>query len=216
MRQQRLTWMIGGIGLITCGVIGMLQYSVVSLAEASGLLLDVVFAASVLLFAIGLAPSASVVRRRPLGVTSLVVIAVWPLATRAVAPLLRTMDATTFEAGLDAYRAAESALTTVFYVNLLVSIAASLLACVQIARAGVVPMPWNWAPLWALIASVTAGVIPQVLFTATTSGSAQGYAEIAILINALGFLARTLGLGIVALMLAARARSETVDVYRST
>jgi hypothetical protein len=216
MREQRLTWTIGGIGLVLCGVIGMLQYSVVSLAQASGLLVDVVFAGSVLLFAIGLSRAASVVRRRRLGVGALVVVAVWPLAMRAVEPFLPTMDAATFEAGLDAYRAAESALSTVSYVNLLVSIVASVLACVQIARAGVVPMPWNWAPTWALIASVAAGVVPAFLFASASPGGTQGYAEVAVLIAVLGFLARTLGLGIVALVLSARVRSEGVDVYRPT
>lgn len=120
------------------------------------------------------------------------------------------------KAGLDVYRAAESALSTVSYVNLLVSIVASVLACVQIARAGVVPMPWNWAPTWALIASVTAGVVPAFLFASASPGGTQGYAEVAVLIAVLGFLARTLGLGIVALVLSARVRSEGVDVYRPT
>ncbi|WP_229661672.1 hypothetical protein, partial [Microbacterium lacticum] len=47
-------------------------------------------------------------------------------------------------------------------------------------------------------------------------GGTQGYAEVAVLIAVLGFLARTLGLGIVALVLSARVRSEGVDVYRPT
>ncbi|MCT9821036.1 hypothetical protein N3K63_12175 [Microbacterium sp. W1N] len=216
LRRQRSTWMIGGIGLVVCGVIGMLQYSVVGMAQASGLVLDALFASSVLVFAIGSSRAASVVRREPLGMVALVVVAVWPLVMRVVAAFLPPMGAETFDAGLEAYRAAEGTLTAVFYVNLLVSLAAALLACVRIARAGVVPAPWNRAPLWALIASVAAGVVPQLLFAASRPGGAQGYAEIAILIGAVGFLARTLGLGIIALVLAARVRSGSVDVYRPT
>lgn len=216
MRQRRLTWMIGGISLIVCGVIGMLQYSLFGIAQTAGIVLDVVFAAAVLLFAVGLSREASVVARRPLGVIALAVVALWPLATRAAQPFLPRMDAATFEAGMAAYREAETVLTTVFFVNLLVSLAASLLASVQIARAGVVPRPWNWAPLWALIASVAAGVIPQILFSAAGSAGTQVYTEIAVLLGALGVLSRTLGLGILALVLAARVRNGSVDIYRSS
>ncbi|WP_157549662.1 hypothetical protein [Microbacterium sp. Leaf288] len=216
MRQRRLTWMIGGIGLIVCGVMGMLQYSLFGIAQTTGFVLDVVFAAAVLLFAVGLSREASVVARRPLGVIALAVVALWPLMTRAVQPFLPTMDAATFEAGMAAYREAENVLTAVFFANLLVSLAASLLASVQIARAGVVPRPWNWAPLWALIASAAAGVIPQILFSAAGSAGTQVYAEIAVLLGTVGFLSRTLGLGILALVLATRVRTGSVDIYRSS
>lgn len=216
MRQRRRTFVIGGIGLVLCGVLGMLQYAAPSLGPVVGILVDIVFAVSVLLFAIGLSRAASVVERRPLGVVALAVVALWPLVLRAVQPLLPTMDAATFDAGLDAYREAETILTAVFIVNLLVSLVAALLASLQIARAAVVPAPWRWAPLWAFIASVVAAVVPQLLFAAAGSSGAQAYAEVALLLGAVGFLARTLGLGILALVLAARLRSDSVDVYRST
>ncbi|ANG84126.1 hypothetical protein [Microbacterium aurantiacum] len=215
MRQRRRTFMIGGMGLVLCGVLGMLQYAAPGLGPVVGILVDLVFAAAVLLFAIGSSRAASVVARRPLGVAALTVVAVWPLAIRAVQPLLPIMDAATFDAGLDAYRGAETILTAVFFTNLLVSLVAGLLASVQIARAAVVPAPWNWAPLWAFAVSVVAAVIPQLLFAAAGSSGAQALAEAAILLGAIGFLARTLGLGILALVLAARFRSDSVDVYRS-
>ncbi|WP_322411009.1 hypothetical protein [Microbacterium invictum] len=215
MRKQRLTWTIGGVGLVLCGVIGMLQYSVFGIAQVTGIGLDAVFAGSVLLFAIGLSTQSSVVARRPLGVAALAVVALWPLLIRAMEPLLPAMDAETFEAGLSAYRGAESVLTAVFYVNLLVTVAASLLASVQIARAKVVPAPWNWAPLWALITWSVATVVQQLLYAESASTGVQGYAEVAFLLDALAFLLRTVGLGTVALVLSARVRSDTVDVYRS-
>lgn len=59
-------------------------------------------AAAVLLFAIGLSREASVVARRPLGVTALAFVALWPLGMRIAQPLLLTMDAATFDAGLEA------------------------------------------------------------------------------------------------------------------
>lgn len=207
--------MIGGIGLVLCGVLGMLQYAAPGLGAVIGILVDLVFATAVLLLAIGLSRAASIVARRPLGVAALVVVALWPLAARAVQPLLPTMDAATFDAGLEVYREAETVLTAVFLVNLLVSLVAGLLASVQIARIAVVPAPWNWAPLWVFAVSVIAAVIPQLLFAAAGSSGAQALAEAAILLGAIGFLARTLGLGILALVLAARLRSDSVDVYRS-
>ncbi|KAA9111402.1 hypothetical protein [Microbacterium rhizomatis] len=215
MRPVTLTWTIGGTGLVLCGVLGMLQYSLFGAGPVAGIVQDLVFAATVLLFALGLSKEASVVARRPLGVTALAVVALWPLVVLLANPLLPTMDAATFDAGLDAYRAAESILTAAFYVDILVSIAAALVAAVQIARAGVVPRPWRWAPLWAVIASVAAGVLPQLLFAFTGPGDTQQLANAAMVIGALGLLVRTLGLGVLALVLAARVPHRTVEVFRS-
>ncbi|GAA3212496.1 hypothetical protein [Microbacterium terregens] len=215
MRAVRLTWAIGGGGLVLCAVIGMMQYSLPGGGSAIAITRDVVFAASVLLFAIGLSEEASVVARRPLGVTALVVVALWPLVVHLAQPLLPTIDAATFEAGLDAYRAAEGALTTVFFVNLLVSLAAALIAVVQIARAGIIPRPWQWAPLWALLASVAGGVLPQLLFAFAGPVGSQNAVGAAVILGTLGFLSRTLGLGIIALVLASRAPSRHVEVFRS-
>jgi hypothetical protein len=216
MTEVRLTWTIGGVGLVLCGVIGMLQYAVPGTGPVTGVVLDIVFAAAVLLFAIGLSRRASVVARRPLGVAALAVVALWPLGILILQPFLPTMDAATFESGLDAYREAEAVLTTVFAVNLVVSFAAALIASVQIARAGIVPAPWRWGPLWAFAVSVAAAVVPQLLFASARSLGSQDVAEAAIMLGALGFLARTLGLGILALVLAARVRADDVEVYRST
>ncbi|QKJ18019.1 hypothetical protein [Microbacterium hominis] len=218
MRPARLTWTIGGIGLVLCAVLGMLQYSVIGIGPvvAFDVATDVVFALAVLVFTIGWTREASVVARRPLGVIALAVVALWPFAARIAQPFLPRMDNATFEAGLAAYRAAENVLTAVFLVNLLVSLAAALIAVVQIARAGVVPPPWRWAPSWALMVSVAAGVLPQMLFASIASADAQAYVAFATIIGLIGFLAPTLGLGVLALVLAARVPERTVEVYRST
>ena len=215
MGPVRLSWTIAGAGLVLCGVMGMLQYSAPGLAPAISVVIDILFAAAVLLFAIGLSREASVVSHRPLGVTALAVVAVWPLVMRAAQPFLPTMSVETFEAGLEAYRQAESVLTAVFLVNLVVSFAAGLIAAIEIARAKVVPAPWRWAPLWALLASVAAAFLPQLLFVAAGATGAQGSGEAALLLGAVGFLARTLGLGVLALALAARTRAGSVNVYPS-
>lgn len=213
---MRLTWTIGGAGLVLCGVTGMLQYAAFGIASVVSITVDIVFAAAVLLFAVGLSRDASVVARRPFGMIALAVVALWPFVVRIERPFLPTMDAATYDAGLVAYRSAESVLTAVSYLNLLVTLAAALIATVQIARAGTVPTPWRWAPLWALIASVAALVLPQLLFVFGGSTGMQNYLASATILGALGFLSRTLGLGILALMLAAHVAHGSVEVYRST
>lgn len=213
MRAVRRTWTIGGIGLVLSGVVGMLLYAVPFSGLVVVITIDVLFAAAVLFFAIGLSTRASVVARRPLGVTALVIVAVWPLILHVAQPFLPAMDAATFDAGLEAYRAAESVLTTVFVVDLVVSFGAALVAAVQIARAGIVPGPWRWAPMWALLASIAGGVLPQVLFVSLGPADAQNVVGVAAVLGALGFLARTLGLGIVALILASRVGGRDVEVF---
>ncbi|CAN5515063.1 hypothetical protein BH10ACT7_BH10ACT7_07320 [soil metagenome] len=202
MRLVRLTWTIGGIGLILSAVIGLLRYLRLDVGPAIAVSLDVVFAAAVLLFAIGLSKEASVVARRPLGVVALTILAVWPLALRLVHPFLPDMSSA-FDAGLDAYREAETILTAVSFANLLVMLSAGLIGAIQIARARNVPTPWRWAPLWAVIASLAAGVLPQLLFVAGTAGT-QYFTEVAIISSVLDLLPRTLGLGILALVLASQ------------
>lgn len=196
MRLVRLTWRIGGVGLVLSGVTGMLLYLRLDIGAVLVVILDGVFAAAVMVFAIGLSKEASVVARRPLGVTALIVVALWPLAVRIVAPFLPRMDSATYAAGLEAYRAAEDILTAFSLVNLVVLYAAALIGSIQIARAGAVPTLWRWAPLWAVIVSVAVLVFRLLSPVAATAG--------APILSALDLIARTLGLGIVALALAFR------------
>lgn len=215
MRSVRRTWTIGGAGLIVAGVIGMLWSAAPGL-RGFDWVVTIVFGASVLFLAIGLSREASVVARNPLGVGALAVVALWPLVPLIAEPLLPRMDPATFEAGLEAYRAAESASTALFYSDLAVSFGAALIAVVMIARSPTVPQPWRWAPMWALGVQIVSAVVPQYLF-AIFFGSAQISDVVALagLIAQLGFLARTLGLGVLALVLAARVRPGSVEVLRS-
>ncbi|GAA0484130.1 hypothetical protein [Microbacterium aurantiacum] len=85
MRQRRRTYMIGGRGLVLCGVLGMLQYAAPGLGPVVGILVDLVFAAAVLLFAIGSSRAASVVARRPLGATSALTVTIHPRTFGSIA-----------------------------------------------------------------------------------------------------------------------------------
>lgn len=215
MRAVRLTWTIGGVGLVLCAVMGMLRTPPFGVGSVLGIAAEILFAAAVLWFAIGLSRDASVVARRPLGSVALAVVALWPIVVRVASPFLPTLDATTSEGGLDAYREVENLLTAVFMADLLISVGSAVVAVVQIGRAGTIPPPWQWAPLWALLASLAAALLPQLLFAVAGDQDPRIVTEAAFTLGALGFLARTLGLGIIALLLAARQRGGSVEVLRS-
>jgi hypothetical protein len=197
--------MLGGIGLIVCGVLGMLQSSVpeMSRGPALAVVIGLVYAAAVLVFAIGTTPQASVVGRRPLGVTSIAILAVWPLVD-IVATAFLPQDGTSL-----------GAWTTYGYVTLLVQTSAALVAAMQIARAGIVPAPWRWAPLWVLGFQAFAWAVPQIVVVSVGPVEIQRWADLYMLLGAVAGLVGTLGLGILALVLAAQQRPETVEVFRS-
>jgi hypothetical protein len=204
MRSVKTTWMAGGAGLVACGVLGVLSYSMLGTpgTQVISLVGDAIFATAVLLFAIGLSPDASVVARRPLGVTAMVVVAAWPLVAFVIASLL-ALD----EPG--------DGSMIYGYVALIVPAGAGLVAAVQIARADVVPSPWCWAPAWALAVQAAAWAIPNVVTVAAGPQAIQGLANILAALGMLAFLVGTLGLGILALVLAAQQRPHGVEIYRS-
>jgi hypothetical protein len=208
VRQLQRTWIAGGIALIACGVIGMLRYSLLGTPGAGqilGVTADIVYALGVAVLAIGLTREASVVARRPLGLIAMLVVAIWTLFSAL---------ATGWVAGADPQ--GQGRAWTIFgYVSLVVPTAAALIAATQIARAGVVPAPWKWAPLWVLALNVIAWVVPQLTFAAMSGGDVQLYAGLFAMLGTLAFLASTLGLGTLALVLAARRRPASVDVFRS-
>jgi hypothetical protein len=169
--------------------------------------IDIVWAIGVLAFAVGFSRDASVVGRRPLGMTALIVVAVTPLVSDAVVmalPEVRSPD-----------DPAVVATSVVSWGGTIVSLAAGLVAAVQIARLGTVPRRWRWMPMWALGVSVGAAAL-QYATMALLFGAAAGQDVLvaANMIGVLSLLAPTLGLGVVALVAAASERPDSVDVYR--
>src|SRR3546814_17528559 len=108
-------------------------------AAVASVATDVVYAAAVILLAIGLTREGSVVARRPLGLSALVAVALWPLASSVIAGLLEA-------------RSPEDAAvwTTYGYLSLFLPIAVALIPGVQIAPPRGGALPWRWAPLWLL------------------------------------------------------------------
>ncbi|KTS55851.1 hypothetical protein NS206_14545 [Microbacterium testaceum] len=207
MRARTRTWWTGGILLGVAGVLTLLAGQHALNGFALRVVIDIVWAIGVLAFAVGFSRDASVVGRRPLGMTALIVVAVTPLVSDAVVmalPEVRSPD-----------DPAVVATSVVSWGGTIVSLAAGLVAAVQIARLGTVPRRWRWMPMWALCVSVGAAALQYatvaLLFGA---GAGQDVLVAANMIGVLSLLAPTLGLGVVALVAAASERPDSVDVYR--
>ena len=203
-RTRQRTWILGGVGLIACGILGVLPPGGRVGSAPILLVTDVLFAASVLLFAVGLSRDASVVSRRPLGVAALAIVAIWPLLssviTRAMGPGVSPDDGAWVAYG---------------YIALFIPTAAGLVAAMQIARSDTVPSPWRWAPAWVLGIQALAWAVSQAVLVTARPENVQSFADPFHMLGTLASLAATLGLGILALILAARSRPESVQVYRS-
>ena len=86
------------------------------------------------------------------------------------------------------------------YASLAILAAAALIASVQVARAGVVPTPWNRAPLWVLGAQAVCWIVPQLIGVASPAAVIE-LADLMTALGTIGFLLATFGLGFVALLL---------------
>jgi hypothetical protein len=206
MHGRRLSWLLGGFGLIACCVVGVLRSSVLGAAGATTFLTvvaDLIWAGAILVLAAGLHRAESVVARRPLGTAAAAAVALWPL-TATLVELLAGPD-TPAEARGWAFWG---------YATALVPLVVGLIAATQVLRARVVPAPWSRAPLWVLVLQTVIWVVPQAIGVA----SPQALTDMAGLLPALstlGFLTATLGLGIPAIVLSDRSRAGTVPVYPS-
>ncbi|MDT0180890.1 hypothetical protein Q9S36_11870 [Microbacterium sp. ARD31] len=200
MRGRRLTWTIGGIGLIGSGVAGILLSATLgsSLTDTLAFLVDLLWAAAVLVFAIGSSAHDSITARRPLGTITLALVAVSPLAVRVIGLFQDPMNPTPL---------------IPWEVTTFMPLALSLVAVVQIARAGVVPRRWRWTPAIALGVQVASVAIGQLLMM--DQASAMQTIGLASALGMLGFLAGTVGLGIIALVAAAAERPASVPVLSS-
>lgn len=200
MRGRRLTWTIGGVGLIGAGVAGMLQSATLgsSLTDVLATTVDILWAASVLVFAIGSASHDSVTARRPLGTIALILLALWSPAMRVVGLFQDPTNPTPI---------------VPWEVTILVPLALSLVAVVQIARAGVVPRRWRWMPAIALGVQVASVALGQLLMM--DPATAMQTVGLASALGMLGFLAGTLGLGVIALLAVASERPASVPVFSS-
>jgi hypothetical protein len=197
--DERRVWTAGGSLLIASVLISFgLQAAFVPFA---GTLASVASAAALLLFALGFRGAGSVTARRPLGTSALVVLSVWSLVAPMIAALVVERD---IDDGL-----------AFGYGDILVQFVAALVAVTQIARAGVVLTPWNRAPALALAAMTASWAVLQVVAIGGTGEVTPAVLSLMSL-DGLVHMAAPLFLGVVAVVLANRARRpRTVPVYRT-
>lgn len=208
MRSRATTWRTGGILLGVSGLLGVVGFGFFSIPGGAAVVVDILWAAGVLVFALGLSRAGSVVGRRPLGVTALAVVGIAPLLVNTARDLTPSAGPT---ATAPFFVSAAFALTAA-----VLSIAAGAVASVQIARLGAVPRRWRWAPMAALAISVGMALLQQIGYVVVLgAGAGQGPGSALALLGVIGFLAPTLGLGVVALLAAAGERPESVEVFRS-
>lgn len=184
MRLRRV-WVVGGILLLGYVLIGLALPMMAGTATVT----RIAFAAASVLFAIGWRGVGSVTARRPLGTVALILLGVWPW----VMDLLWVV-----------FPATPSSLAAIpiVPVGTVVQLLLAIIAVTQIARAGVVPQPWSWAPTITL----TIVVLAQVLMMAFASISHDQTALVAAMdVAALAQAVAVAGVGVVAIVLATRA-----------
>ncbi|WP_438354807.1 hypothetical protein [Microbacterium sp. CJ88] len=205
-RDARRTWVIGGAVLLASAVLpAIMPFDTGGIRHYSGVVL---FAIALVVFALGIRGAGSVTARKPLGTIALVGLAVWTVLAD-VLPNLLLAGVTSPDDPVLMWTSA------LYYIDLLVSFSLSLIAVVQILRAGAVPRPWGRAPLWGLGVVTACWVVPNIL--ALAMPTAIEFGMVVLSTAAALNLAVTCFLGVLAIVLALRqTRPDTVPVYRGS
>lgn len=206
-RRARLAWMLGGSLMIGSVVVVVLVWTFPFNLPGAFLLSPALFSSSLILFAFGIGGAGSITARRPLGTLALTALAVWEVASASAASLLPSA----FGAPTESFFAAA---VLAGLIDAAVRCALGVIAVVQIARAGVLPRPWNWAPAWALAAVAAAWLVQTVLGALPASSAmpaiGQGWLE------GLARGCATTFLGALAIFLAKRPLTPHVDGNKPT
>lgn len=200
-RDARLAWIIGGSLLAAHSAVILMFNGMPMPLPGGDLVLAVVWAGALLVLAFGIRRSGSVVSRRPLGVTALVVAAVMPIVSMLVWVVVPVdfSDPTSVMVG--------QALAVI-------DLAALAVAAVAIARAGAVPHRLRWVPL--IVLAVCAGVQIAVQAVAVTAPDALAQPGViaffmgATLLGTLGILL----LGILTIVFAPRVQARSDEIVQ--
>jgi hypothetical protein len=208
-RDAQRAWVIGGAALAASAVIPAIMGPgtgpwVVYIGR-------ILAFAALLLLALGVRGQGSITGRRPLGTTALIVLGALPFGMVVVSNLVLSSAV----AGTSDSPNGEilTAAAVVSNVSTYATLAVAIISVVQIARAGVVPRPWNLAPLWVLAAVVGLQVLAQgTAITMSNDPVAMGVVfDLARVVHVAGYAF----LGILAIVLATRPRkTDSVAVYR--
>lgn len=191
MELRSVSGLIGGVGFTVSGAVEVVRISIASSAAAAALAVlgAVLWGVAVLALTLGLHRRESVVGRRRSALVASAVLAVWP-----------TVDALMDLFGGPDTPAEARAGVAWNYVSPLVALGAGLVVSAHIARARVVPAPWNRMPLWVLGIQVAVWFIPQFVGTAAPTALIHT-ADLFVALGVLGVLVATFGLGFVSLLL---------------
>lgn len=194
-RLRERLWVTGGSLLILSVVVGL----VFQTTTGVGWIVRLLFAAALVLFALGWRGVGSITARRPLGTVALIVLGVWPwlndLFWLAIQP------------------AAEVSVV-IGTAPMVGQLAVALIAVSQIVRAHVLLKPWVWAP------AVSLGIVVAVQVGMMVFGlNSQDQTALLAAMNlvTLAQAVAVVGLGVVAIMLSARPiTGQSVQVFSST
>lgn len=190
-RARRLTWVTGGILLLLSVVIWF-----TARGELAGFAIakDAVFASAAVLFVIGVGRAGSVTALRPVSTVATLALAVTPFAQSLWFGLVPESPGDP-NAREDAW-----VLAAALYYGSLAALA--IIAAVGIGRAGVLPSPWRWAPLWVVFWTPLAFVVGITVSSSAPFGTAISRIAGHLVLD--GPAIGTVFLGIVALVLGIR------------
>jgi len=153
--DAQLAWRIGGTLFLACAAVSVVEPFLVGTPAITIAFLarTALFSAGLIVFALGVRGSGSVVARRPLGVVAVLVLAAVPAIAGIVSVAVPySMDLVDFFLAWN-------------YAVPAIELGAAIVAVIVIARAGVVRPPWRWVPLGALIATAA----PQLILLAVVA-----------------------------------------------
>ncbi|TQJ29583.1 hypothetical protein [Microbacterium sp. SLBN-146] len=151
--DARIAWQVGGSLLVAVALLRVVASNPPFPLFLSGVVADILWCAALVLFALGWRRAGSVVDRRPLGVTALIVAGVAPLVLGIVGRLVVYPQDGSPDPGLLALS----------YVSLLLPVVALVIGLVQVGRAAAVPRSVRWVPLIAVAVAVGVNVVAQIL-----------------------------------------------------
>lgn len=203
--DARIAWTVGGSLLIANALVPLLTRDL--FVPGLSVVAPLLWAAALVIFAVGVRGQGSVVARRPLGVTALLIAAAVPLASTVFWIIV---PVTPDDSGW--------AVPTSQAIEI-VLFAALLIATVQIARAGVLPRSVRWVPLIVLLVAAAGQVAVSAVFLNAQPTEVDDLALL-FFASSIALTAGQLVLGILALVLAQRQGStgnaepaDPVQVY---
>jgi hypothetical protein len=194
--MQRRSWITGGSLLLASALLTVVSSATGSTVSALNMLGAFAFTAAIVVFTLGIPDGGGLVPPRSVGAFALLLFGVWPSATA----IHWTIPIN--------YSGSMTMSTVLGYVEIVVPVAAGIIAVVAIARAGVVPAPWNGAPAWALGATILPPLVAEFVAVASPADLQAASPWLAVFgllvsVGVPGFL------GVLALLLAPRL--ERVD-----